>query len=82
MVNAIKSNQSKQSKSDPRSGVLATVKEAARFLGLHPSTVRRAIDKGTIPYVQIGRYPRIAWSVLDRIADGKAAANSEAVEVA
>ena len=36
-----------------------TVREASRYLGIHPVTCRRLIDRGLIPFAKIGRSVRI-----------------------
>jgi len=46
---------------------LVRVGVAARYLGLHPMTVRRWIDAGKIQAVQIGREARIPMSEIERL---------------
>jgi len=53
--------------SSVRSPGLVRVGVAARYLGLHPMTVRRWIDAGKIHAVQIGREARIPMSEIERL---------------
>lgn len=46
---------------------LVRVGVAARYLGLHPMTVRRWIDAGKIHAVQIGREARIPMTEIERL---------------
>ena len=40
---------------------MATVKDAAEFLNLHPETVKRMVDRGEIFVRRYGRTVRIPW---------------------
>jgi len=53
--------------SSVRSPGLVRVGVAARYLGLHPMTVRRWIDAGKIHAVQIGREARIPMTEIERL---------------
>ena len=49
---------------------IMTVDEVAKYLSLHPLTVRRLARDGEIPAVKVGRQWRIKRELLDRwIAD-------------
>lgn len=48
-----------------------TVEEAAQQLGVHPESVRRAIRKGRLPAVRIGRRTLIAQAVLNNLLSGE-----------
>jgi excisionase family DNA binding protein len=50
-----------------KSPALVRVGVAARYLGLHPMTVRRWIDAGKIHAVQIGREARIPMTEIERL---------------
>lgn len=49
---------------------LLRLREAAKYLGLDPSTVFRAIKRGEIPAVRIGRALRVDIKDLDRLIAG------------
>ena len=53
--------------SSVKSPGLVRVGVAARYLGLHPMTVRRWIDAGKIQAVQMGREARIPMSEIERL---------------
>jgi excisionase family DNA binding protein len=53
--------------SSVKSPGLVRVGVAARYLGLHPMTVRRWIDAGKIQAVQIGREARVRMSEIERL---------------
>ncbi len=53
--------------SSVKSPGLVRVGVAARYLGLHPMTVRRWIDAGKIHAVQIGREARIPMTEIERL---------------
>jgi excisionase family DNA binding protein len=42
-----------------------SVNETADYLGMHPCTIRRLIDRGKLPYARIGRNVRIDLKKLD-----------------
>ncbi len=46
----------------------ATVEEAARFLRVGLSTIYDSLDRGELPEVRVGRYRRIPWAALHRLA--------------
>jgi len=48
-----------------------TVKEAAKYLALHPVTVRRLIDQAKIPASKIGRSVRVDKKILDEQLEKK-----------
>lgn len=45
---------------------IMTIKEVARYLGLHELTVRRLAREGEIPAFKIGRQWRVKKDLLDR----------------
>ena len=47
-----------------------TVAEAAVVLKVSPRTMERAIARGAVKAVKIGRYPRVPLSELQRLAGG------------
>jgi excisionase family DNA binding protein len=47
---------------------LATVKEAAEWLRLHPGSVRRLIAARRIPATKIGHEWRISWAFLSSLS--------------
>jgi excisionase family DNA binding protein len=58
----------------PREDYLLTMTEVGRVLGMSPQTVRKLIDEGTIPAVDLGspRRLRIRVGDVDQIIRGKA----------
>jgi len=48
---------------------LMRMKEAAKYTGLHPHTLRKYIDRGTIKGVRIGKHRYVEKAELDRLMD-------------
>lgn len=46
-----------------------SAQEVADLLGLDHKTIRRAMERGQIPYIQIGRLKRIPKRAFDRMLD-------------
>ncbi len=46
--------------------VLMTVKEVARYLGLHPGNIYKKVREGSIPAVRIGRSWRFPKAMIDK----------------
>lgn len=44
---------------------LWTVEEAARYLKMHPETIRRKVRENAIPFVRLGRWIRFRKESLD-----------------
>jgi excisionase family DNA binding protein len=55
-----------QALQDARSDGLVSTRAAAQRLGVHPWTIRAAIQSGELPHVRIGRCLRIKVADLDR----------------
>lgn len=53
-----------------------TVQEASEALGLHHLTVRRAIDRGELPAVRVGRRILIPRKALEAFLESKLAARA------
>jgi excisionase family DNA binding protein len=47
---------------------LATVPEAAEFLGLSRGTIYNLMERGELKYAKIGRNRRIPWAEVKRLA--------------
>ena len=53
-----------------RRGALATITEAAVYLGIPRASMYRAVKRGEFPVVKLAGKQRIAWKVLESIAAG------------
>jgi len=72
LVLEVKSNNSKQTprnQTAPGSEQLCDVSEAAKFLKIHPKTLRDKARRGVIPGVQVGRLWRFRASALNEWLD-------------
>jgi excisionase family DNA binding protein len=56
---------------------IMTIEEAARYLQLHPLTVRRMAREGAIPAFKLGRQWRVKRELLDRWLEEQSAHNAD-----
>ena len=65
-------------KSTEGTGKMMTIDEVAKYLNLHPLTVRRLARDGGIPAFKIGRQWRVKRELLDQWIEGRSMQNAQA----